>query len=82
MRIMMPITVTELRADIYNIMDNILKTGQPIEIERSGRKLRIVPYENRHQAAGKLSQLILRPEAITGSPEDFTHIDWSHEWHP
>jgi hypothetical protein len=76
----MPITVTELRADIYNIMDNILKTVQPIEIERSGKKLRIVLYENQHQPVGKLNQLIARPDAITGSPEDFTHRDWSHEW--
>ena len=76
----MTMTVTELRANIYKIMDNIVKTGQPIDIERSGKKLRIIPINNPPE--GKLNRLIARPEAITGSPEDFTHLDWSQEWRP
>jgi hypothetical protein len=78
----MAISITELRANIYNIVDDIIKTGQPVDIERSGKKLRILQVEAQTQVAGKLNKLIARPEAISGSPEDFTHIDWSHEWNP
>lgn len=78
----MAISLTELRANIYNIVDEIIKTGQPIEIERAGITLRIVPVENTYQPEGKMNKLIARHEVITGSPEDFTHIDWSHEWKP
>lgn len=77
----MTITVTELRSNIYKIMDNILTTGQPVEIERAGKILRIIPLVDRHPES-KLNRLISRPEAITGSPEDFTHFDWSDEWKP
>lgn len=80
----MTISATKLRANIYNIIDNIIKTGHPIDIERAGKKLRIslVSSNKPKDGEGKLSKLIPRPEAITGSPEDFTHIDWSHEWNP
>jgi hypothetical protein len=78
----MLISVTELRANIYNIVDDVLRTGQPVDIERGGKKLRIMPISNEAAVTGKLNKLIARPEAITGSPEDFTHIDWSHEWNP
>lgn len=79
----MAISVTELRTNIYNIVDEIIKTGQPVDIERAGKRLRILPLNNDYQTeTGKLNRLISRPEVITGSPEDFTHIDWSHEWKP
>jgi hypothetical protein len=53
-----------------------------VDIERAGRKLRIVPISSKTALTGKFNRLIQRPEAIVGSPDDFTHIDWSHEWHP
>lgn len=78
----MAISITELRANIYNIVDDIIKTGQPVDIERAGKKLRILSINDGQNYTGKLNKLIARPEAISGSPEDFTHIDWSHEWKP
>jgi hypothetical protein len=35
-------TASPLRGDIYKILDSVLETGTPVEIERNGRILRIV----------------------------------------
>ena len=36
-------TPTVLRKNIYAVLDEVLETGNPVEIERKGRRLRIVP---------------------------------------
>jgi len=38
----MKVTATALRAHLYRLLDSVLETGEPIEIERHGRILRIV----------------------------------------
>lgn len=74
----MPITPTELRADLYRILDRILTSGEPVEIERNGRILRIVA----DSPPGRLARLTERPGFVLGSPDDLVHIDWSGEWRP
>lgn len=71
---MKTITVTELRSNIYNILEEILTTGVPLEISKGGRKLQIVPVEKED----KLQNLIYRPNAIKGDPEDLVHIEWEY----
>ena len=39
----MRVTASKLRANIYNILDEALKTGIPVEVVRNGRILKIVP---------------------------------------
>ena len=71
----MRVTASKLRADIYNILDQTLKTGVPVEVVRKGKILRIVPEKKRL----KLSKLKKR-NYIVGDPEDLVHMDWLHEW--
>ena len=71
----MKITATEFRQNIYSILDRALETGVPVEIERKGRLLRVVP----EQKASKLSGLKKRNHVV-GDPEDFIHMDWYKEW--
>ena len=66
------ITPTELRKNIYKILDQVLETGQPVEIRRKGRVLRIVPV----QPVDKFERLTPRPEVIQGDPEDLVHLEW------
>ena len=70
-------TVTELRQNIYQLLDRALETGQTLEIERKGRTLKIVPDEPR----GKLERLKAR-DCLVGDPEDIVHMDWSSQWRP
>jgi antitoxin (DNA-binding transcriptional repressor) of toxin-antitoxin stability system len=74
----MVVTASELRQNIYRLLDEVLETGVPLEIERKGRRLRIVAEDQ----PSKLDRLVPHPDALVGDPEDFVHIDWSHEWRP
>lgn len=80
----MTFTATQLRQDIYKILDQVLETGEPVEIERKGRRLKIVA-EEREKAApegSKLSRLVRRDDVFNCDPEDLVHIDWSGEGRP
>jgi len=74
----MPINPTQLRADLYNILDQILETQQPVEIIRHGKLLEISVKHTLEQS--KLAHLIPHPGTILGDPEALVHCDWSHEW--
>lgn len=71
-------SATALRANLYRLLDQVLETGVPIEIERNGERLRIAPIER----SDALSRLKPHPDSIIGDPEDLVHLDWSAEWHP
>ena len=74
----MGITASELRANIFRLLDGVLKTGLPLEIVRKGKKLRIVPVD----PPPKLGRLVPREEFIRGDPADLVHLDWTDEWSP
>ncbi len=74
----MILTASKLRSDIYRILDHVLETGEPVEIERNGRRLRIVADD----APTRLGRLIARPDVAVGDMEDFVHLDWSDDWSP
>lgn len=73
----MALTASRLRQDIYRILDRVLETGVPVEIERHGKVLRIVPPED----CSKLDSL-RRRDYLKVDPEEFVHIDWSDTWQP
>lgn len=70
-------TASELRQNIYQLLDQVLETGVPLEIERKGRKLRITAESPRD----KLTNL-KRRDCLVGDPEHIVHMDWSKEWRP
>ncbi|NOY69750.1 MAG: type II toxin-antitoxin system Phd/YefM family antitoxin [Deltaproteobacteria bacterium] len=72
---MKTITITELRGNIYRLLDEVLNTGVPIEINKAGKKLRIVPVDK----VDKLQNLESRPDVINGNPDDLVSISWEKE---
>jgi hypothetical protein len=74
----MPVSATHLRANVYRLLDEVLETGQPLEIERGGKVLVIAPKEEQ----SIWDRLPRREGAIVGDPNDLVHIDWSSEWNP
>jgi len=72
---MKTITPTQLRADIYNLLDEILQTGLPLEIKKGDKRLKIVPVGQ----VDKLKNLVARPEVIRGDADDLADIEWTHE---
>ncbi len=72
---MKTITATELRGNIYNLLDEVLKTGIPVEIIKGGKKLKILPVSK----VNKFQNLIARPNVIKGNPDDLVDISWEKE---
>lgn len=72
------LTASRLRADVYRVLDRVIETGVPAEVERRGKVLRIVPAE----IVERLKRLPARRTFIKGDPEDLVHLDWSREWRP
>ncbi len=73
----MKLTASSLRQDIYRILDRVLETGVPVEIERRGKVLRIIAPTERSKLDGLTEREFLR-----GDPEELVHIDWSETWQP
>ncbi|PCI39285.1 MAG: hypothetical protein COB50_01330 [Thiotrichales bacterium] len=70
------LSLTALRADLYNIVDQVISTGTAVTIKRHGHIVRLVP----EVLISKLDCLKRCPEIMVGNPEDFVHLDWSDEW--
>lgn len=69
---MKSVTPQELKGNLDNLLEEILKTGIPLEIDRGGRRLRIVPVEK----SDKLQNLVYRPHVIVGDPDTLIDINW------
>jgi prevent-host-death family protein len=72
----MATSVTKLRANLYEIVDRVIETGVPVEIERKGERIRLAPARPKP----KLQKLAKNRGTIVGDPEDVVHMDWSAEW--
>lgn len=72
----MAISVTKLRANLYEIVDRVIETGVPVEIERKGKRILLQPVKPK----SKLQRLAANPDTIIGDPEEIVHMDWSGEW--
>jgi hypothetical protein len=74
----MPISATHLRGNVYRLLDEVLETGRPLEIERNGEILVVAPKETQ----SIWDRLPRREGFIVGDPDELIHIDWSSEWNP
>lgn len=71
---MKSVTVTELRGNIYKLLEDVLTTGVPLVIVKGGRKLRVAPVE----PVDKFANMVDRPDVINGDPDDIVHIEWEY----
>jgi hypothetical protein len=71
------ISATEFRKDIYNLLDQVLKTGSPLKIKRKGKVLKIIPEKK----VNKLQNLKGR-KGFNGKPDDIIYMNWEKEWKP
>jgi methyl coenzyme M reductase gamma subunit len=71
----MTVTASTLRNNIYKLLDETLTTGKPLDINRKGKKLKIVRVDN----CSKISRLS-KHKCIVGDPTELIHNDWSGEW--
>ena len=71
----MRVTASKLRENVYRILDEALATGNPVEVIRKGKVLKIVP----EQRPDKLANL-KRRKGFVGDPDDIIDMDWSKYW--
>ncbi|MBW4619421.1 MAG: type II toxin-antitoxin system Phd/YefM family antitoxin [Cyanosarcina radialis HA8281-LM2] len=72
---MKKVTLTELSNNIEHLFNEVLETGIPIEINKNGKLLKIVPVGKND----KLKNLIFKPDVIQGNPDDLVNISWEQE---
>ena len=68
-------TATKLRQNLYNILDSVINNGIPVEIERKGVILKIIP-----EKPVSIWDRMEPHKVITGNPESIVSMDWSNEW--
>jgi antitoxin (DNA-binding transcriptional repressor) of toxin-antitoxin stability system len=72
-----PISATQLRTDIYQVLDQVLETGVPVIVQRAGRLLKILPVRD-----DEVKLVVVKRDVLRGDPEDLVHMDWSGSWEP
>ena len=74
----MPQQVTDINSkeDILRILDKVVNTDIPLEIERNGKRLLISPTKKHRD----LDCLEKHTDFILGNPDDLVHMDWWSEW--
>lgn len=73
----MTLTVTQLRADLYNLIDQVIETGQALRIDRNGRVVVISAEPQK----SKFDRLVER-DVVVGDLDELVHTDWTSEWDP
>ena len=71
----MRVTASKLRENVYQILDEAIETGVPVEVVRKGKVLKIVP----EKPVSKLDRLKKR-KVFVGNSDDIIGMDWSKEW--
>jgi len=71
----MPLTPSQLRENLYRILDQVIETGAPVEILRKGQIVRLVPDD-------PLARYQPMPGLLLCEPEELLDLDWSGEWNP
>lgn len=67
----MSVTPTELRRNLYTLLDKVIETGEPLEVRRGEQKVWLVAQPGNGK---KLDQLMER-DCIDGEPEDLVDLD-------
>jgi hypothetical protein len=72
------VTPSQLRVDIYRLLDEVLETGVALEVRRGDRVLEIVPKPS---GGSRLDRLVRRPDLVAGDPGDLPDLPDLH-WTP
>lgn len=82
----MQLTITAFRKNIYQLIDWVISTGEPIILKRKGKTIKILiehdEEESKPKVINDLSKLTPHPDFMKEDPEYYISIDWSKEWNP
>jgi hypothetical protein len=72
---MRPISLTALRSNLFKIVDEVIETGNPVELERKGHRLKIVIEAQKSKLENLKSH-----DCIVGNPDELVDLKVA-EWH-
>lgn len=78
----MKVTATKLRAELYRILDEVLETGDPVEVARAKGTVVIKPLVSPRKGKRASKRKTTNPNLVVGNPDDLVHFDWSKHWKP
>jgi hypothetical protein len=79
----MAISTSELRSNIYRILDEILTRGASLEVERNGQILVILPKQYLDKTLkdrNKQKFNWISRNCVLGDSEDLDKISWDQAW--
>jgi hypothetical protein len=74
----MRLTATHLRAELFKTLDQVISTGEPVEVDRPGGRVRLVsaaPF-------GRLARLRPHPGCVVGDAGVLASLSWPDVWRP
>ncbi len=71
-------TASRLRAELFSTLDQVLASGDPVEIQRPGGVVCIV----RSASIRRLAGLTPHPGTVSGNADDLIDVSWEQAWHP
>ena len=74
------LTATELRANLYRVIDEVLATGKPCRVTR-GKRAVLIQSEKPKRRRLDLSKLTKR-DVLNCSFDELVAISWEKEWKP
>jgi hypothetical protein len=75
------VTATQLRSELYRILDQVLETGEPVEVVRAKGTLVLRPAVAARTAPRRRKSKG-NPKLVVGDPDELVHFDWSKHWKP
>ncbi len=69
------ITPSKLRQNLYNLLDQVIRTGKPLEIKRRDKVLKIIIEPSK----SKLDNLKKR-DVLNCEPDELIYNNWEKEW--
>ena len=75
----MAISLTELRTQLYKLIDHVIETGKPLEIERKGHKIKIILEDTKMSKLNLLKRRvhIIKDENLNDTPWEWDGNDFS-----
>lgn len=75
------LTATHLRTELFKTLDRVVATGETIEVQRPGGKVRIVAAEDMGTGS-RLARLQRHPGTIVGDADSLAGLSWDETWKP
>lgn len=69
----MSLSLTALRPHLFGCVDEVIKTGVPLEIKRKGHIVKIIVEKPKSKWGN-----VVKRDGLVGDPEDFVDLHMSH----